>query len=311
RLNERKGPGQGIRDRPQDTRSRARRQHCRSLGPRQQRDAVERRRVLYHPQGLERARRGRRSHVALQQAQCRSPRNPGGGYPGDAAAADPGHRQRRRLHDAGRDERRQLRHGQAAERHQRHRRERQDAVRAAVGAGLVPCERAAVQARSGSGEDGGAAGLARPGLRRARRLSRIDVCQSVQSVRAGVPGLRAGRLTVPRAARGHRKHVRTQQRRANDPAGTLVKITPTVGPSLISLYNLRPTATIIGLPAQGVSSGQALTLMEEIVRRTLPPGTGFEWSAMSYQEKLVGGQMYIVFTLALLLVYLVLAGQYE
>src|SRR5438034_10015867 len=46
------------------------------------------------------------------------------------------------------------------------------------------------------------------------------------------------------------------------PLGTLVKITPTVGPSLISLYNLRPSATIIGLPAQGVSSGQALTLME-------------------------------------------------
>src|SRR5262249_5640275 len=54
------------------------------------------------------------------------------------------------------------------------------------------------------------------------------------------------------------------------PLGTLVKITPTVGPSLISLYNLRPTAKIIGLPAQGVSSGQALTLMEEIARRTLP-----------------------------------------
>jgi HAE1 family hydrophobic/amphiphilic exporter-1 len=95
------------------------------------------------------------------------------------------------------------------------------------------------------------------------------------------------------------------------PLGTLVKITPTVGPSLISLFNLYPTATIIGLPAQGVSSGQALTLMEEIARRTLPAGTGFEWSAMSYQEKLVGNQMYIVFALALLLVYLVLAGQYE
>ena len=51
--------------------------------------------------------------------------------------------------------------------------------------------------------------------------------------------------------------------------------------------------------------------MEEIARRTLPPGMGVEWSSMSYQEKLVGNQMYIVFGLALLLVYLVLAGQYE
>jgi HAE1 family hydrophobic/amphiphilic exporter-1 len=95
------------------------------------------------------------------------------------------------------------------------------------------------------------------------------------------------------------------------PLGTVVKITPTVGPSLISLYNLYPAATIIGLPADGVSSGEVMTLMEEIARRTLPPGTGFEWSSMSYQEKLVGHQMYIVFGLALLLVYLVLAGQYE
>jgi HAE1 family hydrophobic/amphiphilic exporter-1 len=95
------------------------------------------------------------------------------------------------------------------------------------------------------------------------------------------------------------------------PLGTLVRITPTIGPSLISLFNLYPTATIIGLPADGFSSGEALTLMEEIARRTLPPGTGFEWSSMSYQEKLVGNQTYIVFGLALLLVYLVLAGQYE
>ena len=95
------------------------------------------------------------------------------------------------------------------------------------------------------------------------------------------------------------------------PLGTLATIVPAVGPSLISLFNLYPTATIIGLPAQGFSSGEVLKLMEEIAGRTLPAGTGFEWSAMSYEEKLVGNQMYIVFGLALLLVYLVLAGQYE
>jgi multidrug efflux pump subunit AcrB len=52
-------------------------------------------------------------------------------------------------------------------------------------------------------------------------------------------------------------------------------------------------------------------LMEEIAAKTLPPGTGCEWTAMSYQEKVVGGQIYLAFGLALLLVYLVLAGQYE
>jgi HAE1 family hydrophobic/amphiphilic exporter-1 len=95
------------------------------------------------------------------------------------------------------------------------------------------------------------------------------------------------------------------------PLGTVAKITPSVGPSLISLYNLYPAATIIGLPAAGYSSGQSMALMEEIAAKTLPPGAGYEWTAMSYQEKVVGSQIYYVFGLAMLLVYLVLAGQYE
>ena len=95
------------------------------------------------------------------------------------------------------------------------------------------------------------------------------------------------------------------------PLGTLVTIKPTVGAPLISLYNLYPSATIIGLPARGVSTGEAMTLMEQVAAKTLPPGAGYEWTAMSYQEKIVGNQMFVVFGLAMLLVYLVLAGQYE
>jgi HAE1 family hydrophobic/amphiphilic exporter-1 len=95
------------------------------------------------------------------------------------------------------------------------------------------------------------------------------------------------------------------------PIGTLATITPTVGPSLISLYNLYPSATIVGVPAQGYSSGQSLQLMEQIAEKTLPPGSGYEWTAMSYQEKAVSSQIYFTFGLAMLLVYLVLAGQYE
>jgi HAE1 family hydrophobic/amphiphilic exporter-1 len=97
----------------------------------------------------------------------------------------------------------------------------------------------------------------------------------------------------------------------NVPIGTLAEMVPTTGPPLISLYNLYPTSTVIGIPVQGVSSGEGMALMEQIAARTLPPGTGYEWSALSYQEKLVGNQMYLVFGLGLLLVYLVLAGQYE
>ncbi|SFV34498.1 efflux RND transporter permease subunit [Hyphomicrobium facile] len=95
------------------------------------------------------------------------------------------------------------------------------------------------------------------------------------------------------------------------PLGTVLTITPHIGASLISLYNLYPSAAIVGVPAKGFSSGQTIALMEEIAAKTLPPGVGYSWTALSYQEKLVGGQIYYVFALAMLLVYLVLAGQYE
>src|SRR5262245_46092072 len=95
------------------------------------------------------------------------------------------------------------------------------------------------------------------------------------------------------------------------PLGTVLDITPSVGPSLISLYNLYPSATIPGIQSQGFSSGDAIKLMESVAADTLPPGAATEWTALSYQEKLVSGQIYVVFGMALLLVYLVLAGQYE
>ena len=95
------------------------------------------------------------------------------------------------------------------------------------------------------------------------------------------------------------------------PLGTLLDSAPSVGPSIIGLYNLYPTAALVGGPSPGFSSGQALDLMQQIAARTLPPGAGYEWTAMSYQEKAVGNQMYFVFGLGILLVYLVLAGQYE
>jgi hydrophobic/amphiphilic exporter-1 (mainly G- bacteria), HAE1 family len=95
------------------------------------------------------------------------------------------------------------------------------------------------------------------------------------------------------------------------PIGTMVKITPSVGPSLLSLYNLYPAASVQGLPATGFSTGEAMALMEQIAARSLSAGAAYEWTAMSYQEKLVGNQIYYIFALAMLLVYLVLAGQYE
>ena len=95
------------------------------------------------------------------------------------------------------------------------------------------------------------------------------------------------------------------------PIGTVVDVKRVQGPPLISLYNLYPSSTVVGSAAPGFSSGQALDIMDQIGAQALPIGTGYEWTAMSYQEKAVGSQIYYVFGLALLLVYFVLAGQYE
>ncbi len=117
------------------------------------------------------------------------------------------------------------------------------------------------------------------------------------------------------ASRMNPESLQYLQVRNNDgnmvPFGTLATIRTVAGPSVISLYNLYPAATVITATAQGYSSGEGLGLLEQIAKDTLPPGTGYEWTAMSYQEKEVGNQIYIIYGLSLLLVYLVLAGQYE
>ncbi len=95
------------------------------------------------------------------------------------------------------------------------------------------------------------------------------------------------------------------------PLGALLTVTPTLGTDLVTRYNLYPAANVFGAAAAGVSSGQALSLMEQVADRTLPAGMDFDWTSMSYQEKLVGNQIYIIFALSITLVFLVLAAQYE
>ena len=95
------------------------------------------------------------------------------------------------------------------------------------------------------------------------------------------------------------------------PIGAVAHLGEEVGPSLVTLYNLYPSSTIVGGSAPGISSGQALTAMEDIAKKTLPSDVGYQWTTMSYQEKLTGNQLYYLFGLSVLLVYLCLAGQYE
>lgn len=95
------------------------------------------------------------------------------------------------------------------------------------------------------------------------------------------------------------------------PIGAVATVERTFGPQIIQRFNLYPMASLQGAPAPGRSSGDALATMERIASEKLPSTMGYDWSDMSYQEKRVGGESVYIFAFAVLLVYLVLAAQYE
>src|SRR5499426_1503185 len=95
------------------------------------------------------------------------------------------------------------------------------------------------------------------------------------------------------------------------PLGSLLDIRRVLGSELITRYNLYPAATITGIPMPRFSSGEALSFLESTAAHTLPQNMDYEWTGLSYQEKLVGGQAYFIFALSISLVFLVLAAQYE
>jgi len=95
------------------------------------------------------------------------------------------------------------------------------------------------------------------------------------------------------------------------PLATLLKVENTVGPTVLSRYNLYPSATVTGDAAPGFSSGQSIATMTEIAGQALPPQLGFEWSGVTYQQLAAGNVAGFIFALALVFVYLFLAAQYE
>jgi HAE1 family hydrophobic/amphiphilic exporter-1 len=95
------------------------------------------------------------------------------------------------------------------------------------------------------------------------------------------------------------------------PLGTLMDVRQMLGSELVTRYNLYPAASVYGSAAPGFSSTQALTLMERVADRNLPLGIRYDWTATAYQEKQVGAQAYLIYALSIILVYLVLAAQYE
>ncbi len=94
------------------------------------------------------------------------------------------------------------------------------------------------------------------------------------------------------------------------PLSTLVKISKMSGPNVVTRFNLYNAAEVMGAPAPGYSSGQAMKAIEEVMK-TMPSETGYEWSGLTLQEKKSEGQAPIIFGMAVLFVFLLLAAQYE
>ena len=95
------------------------------------------------------------------------------------------------------------------------------------------------------------------------------------------------------------------------PLESLITVRDMAGPKTIYRYNAYPSSTITGEPAPGRSSGESIAAMEALAKTTLPPSMGFEWSGTIYQQIKAGSQAPIIFGLAIVFVYLVLAAQYE
>ena len=95
------------------------------------------------------------------------------------------------------------------------------------------------------------------------------------------------------------------------PLGSLVTVNRSYGPDQVMHYNGYPAAEINGGPAPGHSSGQAQDAIASVLRSQLPAGMTFEWTELAYQELLAGNTMLLIFPLCVLLVYGVLAAQYE
>jgi multidrug efflux pump len=95
------------------------------------------------------------------------------------------------------------------------------------------------------------------------------------------------------------------------PLGSFVTVKRSAGPDRVMHYNSYATAEINGGPAVGYSSGQAQAAMEKLAHQELPNGMSFEWTELTYQQIIAGNTAVLIFPLVVLLVFLVLAAQYE
>jgi HAE1 family hydrophobic/amphiphilic exporter-1 len=95
------------------------------------------------------------------------------------------------------------------------------------------------------------------------------------------------------------------------PMGTLASVRDVTGPQIVQRFNLYYSVPVQGVAKPGISTGQALDAMEEIAKKNLPDGYSYDWTEIAYQQKAASGTAGAVFALGVLLVFLVLAAQYE
>ncbi len=154
----------------------------------------------------------------------------------------------------------------------------------------------------------------------------VDFAQATGVLAAYVGGQYVNDFTF--GQRSYRVYIQADADHRNDPrdldklyvrsrTGDLVRLSevaqiePIAGPQIINRFNLYRAIRIQGQAAPGFSSGQAIAAMERIIAEVAPPGIGYEWSGLSREEKAAGGQAAVIFALGLVVVFLVLAAQYE
>lgn len=95
------------------------------------------------------------------------------------------------------------------------------------------------------------------------------------------------------------------------PLATLLNVERVTGPELVNRFNIFPAAKVLGDPAPGYSSGQAIAAMEEVAQEVLGADYSLSWIGSAYQEKLTGGASTQAFIFGLIMIFLILSAQYE
>ncbi len=95
------------------------------------------------------------------------------------------------------------------------------------------------------------------------------------------------------------------------PMGTLVTVRNELGPVALNRYNMFRSATVTGVPVEGLSTGDAIRVLEEEAANALPPGYSFEWTGTAQQQQSAGGLVVLILIMAVIFGYLFLVAQYE